>query len=161
MTLFSPGVEIHIHGSQPTKSQAPASYTSGRAQRKRLRTTDVSATTSCSWVSALRLRSAGKCSFSFEDYKIHGPNGENTHNNLIMRKQKLALCGHSSRQAQCYVHEAQSLEKEWREKPTVQQEPPSTEEAGTWWDLPSMSHLEELPCTCLSCRCRDAKLPPL
>lgn len=32
------------------------------------------------------------------------------------------------------------------------------------WDLVGFAfhvHLEEPPCTCVSCRCRDAKLPPL
>ena len=48
----------------------------GRMERK-LRTTHRSpATTSYSWVLALQLRYAGKCNFSFGDYKIHVPKGE-------------------------------------------------------------------------------------
>lgn len=66
-----PGAEItptvHTH-----PKPAPDSHTSGRAQRA-APGTDVSATISCSWASALRPRSAGRCSFSSEDYKTHGP----------------------------------------------------------------------------------------
>lgn len=54
MTSFSPEVEIHIQGWQPTESWDPNSYR-GRMERK-LRTTHRSpATTSYSWVLALQL----------------------------------------------------------------------------------------------------------
>lgn len=66
--------------------------TQGRVRETSLDVQKSPSITSYSWVLALRLHYAGKCNFSFGDYKIHVPKRKKTHD-LIIKKAKLAFCG--------------------------------------------------------------------
>lgn len=91
----SPGAESASRAHRPRKPGRVRAQTGRSGENKTARAPGGPATTSCSWALALQPRSAGKCNFSSADYKIRGPEGEK--NNLIMKKQDSAFCGHFSR----------------------------------------------------------------
>ena len=81
-----------------------------QSERERLPTAQRSlAATSYSWVLVLRLRCAGRCNFSFGDYKIHVPKGKKTQRAYYEKAKVSILWALGTHQVLCFVHQTESL----------------------------------------------------